>query len=207
MQASLAPLIELARLCESYEARLIVDESHATGLFGKNLSGKVNELGLRPSVYCSVHTAGKALGSQGAWVAGDEALKKMLVNCSRGFIYSTAPAPQQCLTLASSLSYLEVKQDLAKSVKDKSNWLRSKLTEILKQDFELSGVPIIPIPVSSFRVDVDDLINELTQKNIIVSVIRYPTVAKGAECIRFVVRADQTDEELSILVKTLEQYL
>ncbi len=82
---------------------LIVDEAHATGLYGTRGSGRVEELGLRDRVLATVHTGGKALGSGGAWVAGSRVLRDVLVNRARTFIFSTAPLPVLAAALGAAL--------------------------------------------------------------------------------------------------------
>ena len=90
MDGDFAPLIELVSLCEDYNVNLIVDEAHATGIFGEKGEGKVVELGLEEKVFSRVHTFGKALGCHGAIVLGSETLRNYLINFSRLFIYTTA---------------------------------------------------------------------------------------------------------------------
>ena len=85
MDGNLAPLTKMARLAKKYKAHLIVDEAHATGVFGKQGSGLVCALGLEDQVFARMHTFGKALGCHGAIVLGSEILKKYLVNFARPF--------------------------------------------------------------------------------------------------------------------------
>lgn len=90
MDGDKAPLKELALLARKHGANLIVDEAHATGIFGENGRGLVNELGLEPYVFARVHTFGKALGVHGAAVVGPHVLRNILMNFARSFIYTTA---------------------------------------------------------------------------------------------------------------------
>ena len=83
-------------LADRHGALVIVDEAHATGLYGARGSGRVEELGLRERVLATVHTGGKALGSGGAWVAGPAALRDLLLHRARTFVFSTAPLPVLC---------------------------------------------------------------------------------------------------------------
>ncbi len=86
-------LEDVCEIAERGGAGVIVDEAHATGLYGLRGSGRVEELGLRERVLATIHTGGKALGSGGAWVAGSRALRDVMVNRARSFIFSTAPLP------------------------------------------------------------------------------------------------------------------
>src|SRR4029077_434407 len=87
------PLRELVALKEKYGAWLMVDEAHATGLFGKHRRGLAEELGVSEQIEIQMGTLGKALGSCGGYICGSRALIDYLVNRARPFIFSTAPAP------------------------------------------------------------------------------------------------------------------
>ena len=93
MDGDLAPLADLVEIAERHGALVIVDEAHATGLFGARGAGRVEELGLSQRVLATVHTGGKALGSAGAWVAGSRLLIDTLAQIARSFIFTTAPMP------------------------------------------------------------------------------------------------------------------
>jgi 8-amino-7-oxononanoate synthase len=90
MDGDQAPLQQIAGICLRYNARLIVDEAHATGVIGPKGEGLVQELGLQKDCFARVHTFGKALGCHGAFIAGSELLRDYLINFSRSFIYTTA---------------------------------------------------------------------------------------------------------------------
>ncbi len=90
MDGDLTPLLQIAEICENYDAHLIVDEAHATGCFGPQGAGRVAEAGLRQRVLATMHTGGKALGVPGAYVCGSSRLRELLINRCRHFIYTTA---------------------------------------------------------------------------------------------------------------------
>src|SRR6185436_11495618 len=129
MDGDHAPLAELVALCEARGALLVVDEAHATGLYGPRGSGRVEELGLRDRVLCTVHTGGKALGSGGAWVAGPGELRDVLVNRARSFIFSTAPIPVLTAALEAGLDLLEREPARRGEVHRKSALVRQALAE------------------------------------------------------------------------------
>ncbi|KAB7729321.1 aminotransferase class I/II-fold pyridoxal phosphate-dependent enzyme [Rudanella paleaurantiibacter] len=99
MDGDLAPLPQLVQLCEQYEAHLIVDEAHATGVYGSTGAGRVAELGLSGRVLARVHTFGKGLGVHGAAVVGPRLLRDYLINTARSFIYTTALPPHSLLAI------------------------------------------------------------------------------------------------------------
>jgi 8-amino-7-oxononanoate synthase len=93
MDGDVAPLTALVELAERHAGHVIVDEAHATGCFGPQGSGLMDELGLRSRVLATVHTGGKALGVPGAYICCSALLKEVLVNRCRHLLYTTALPP------------------------------------------------------------------------------------------------------------------
>lgn len=102
MEGDRAPLAELAEIAEQHDAMLLVDEAHATGVFGNDGRGLAAELQGRENVI-TLHTCGKALGCEGALLAGPKAMRDHLVNRGRGFIFSTAPSPLMAAAVREAL--------------------------------------------------------------------------------------------------------
>lgn len=93
MDGDAAPLREIVALKEKYGAWLMVDEAHATGLYGKHRRGLAEELSVSDRIEIQMGTLGKALGASGGYICGSRALVDFLVNRARSFIFSTAPVP------------------------------------------------------------------------------------------------------------------
>ncbi len=129
MDGDCTPLEELCTVAEHGGAAVIVDEAHATGLYGARGSGRVEELGIRDRVLATIHTGGKALGSGGAWVAGSRALRDVLVNRARSFIFSTAPLPVVGAALEAGLQLTEREPGRRADVHRKSLLVRRALAE------------------------------------------------------------------------------
>src|SRR5690606_598161 len=106
MDGDKAPLKEIADLAENYKAFLIVDEAHATGVFGKKGQGLVQQLDLQNKVFARIITFGKAMGAHGAAVTGSKLLVDYLINFSRSFIYTTALPPHAVATILASYMLL-----------------------------------------------------------------------------------------------------
>jgi 8-amino-7-oxononanoate synthase len=100
MDGDCAPLESLLAVCQEFDAALIVDEAHSSGIFGDSGEGLVVSLGLESDVFARVHTFGKAIGLHGACVAGSRVLKEVIVNFSRPFIYTTAPPDHFFVSIA-----------------------------------------------------------------------------------------------------------
>src|SRR4051794_22124896 len=90
MDGDICPLQQLAQLCKKYNAHLIIDEAHATGIIGAHGEGLAQHLHLKDEIFCRVHTFGKACGCHGAVVLGSQQLRHYIINFARTFIYSTA---------------------------------------------------------------------------------------------------------------------
>jgi len=105
MDGDIAPLAELAALADRHEAILLIDEAHATGIFGPDGRGLAADLEGRENVV-TLRTCGKALGGEGALVCGPRVVRDFLVNRGRGFIFSTAPSPLIAAAVRESLRIL-----------------------------------------------------------------------------------------------------
>lgn len=95
MDGDVCPLPEILKICQEYDAHLILDEAHSTGTLGKEGMGLAIDQHLQQDVFCRIYTFGKALGAAGAVIAGNNTLKDFLINYAHPFIYSTAPMPLQ----------------------------------------------------------------------------------------------------------------
>ena len=199
MDGDLTPLSEIADVADRLGAVLIVDEAHATGLYGARGSGRVEELGLRHQVLATVHTGGKALGSGGAWVAGSRMLCDVLVNRARSFIFSTAPLPVLAAALEAGLDLLDREPGRRAEVHRKSALLRQRLAAL---EITVCGVcgaagesPIVPIIAGSNEAALA-LQGGLSAAGFDVRAIRPPTVPPGTARVRATVRYPVSDEEL-----------
>jgi 8-amino-7-oxononanoate synthase len=199
MDGDLTPLKEIADIVHRQNAVLVVDEAHATGLYGARGSGRVEELGLRHRVLASVHTGGKALGSGGAWVAGSRVLRDVLVNRARAFIFSTAPVPVLAAAIDAGLDLLELEPARRAEVHRKSLLLRQALAdaEVLVHGGSCmsSDSPIVPIAAGSNEAALA-LQAGLVRAGFDVRAIRPPTVAPGTSRLRVTVRYPISDDDL-----------
>jgi len=205
MEGDQAPLKEISNIAQNYNAYFIVDESHSTGLFGTKGSGLVNQLGIRDQVFCTIHTAGKALGVSGAWIAGSKLLKEFLVNFSRGFIFSTAPSPIQFIMIEEALSFLKSNNHRSVKVLDRAEYLRNELKRLLadtKAKVLGTNTAIIPIVLNDNDV-VLNIFNELKNININIAAIRPPTVKTGSSRLRLTVNYLNCEDELDKLLQIL----
>ncbi len=201
MDGDLAPLKDLALLAEKYETWLMVDEAHATGVWGPKGRGLVEEVWpeARPA-YLQEHliqmgTLGKALGSFGAYIAGSQTLIDFLINKARSFIYTTALPPPVVAASLAALDLVEREPERRKKLWENVECFKSKLGE--------GKSPIIPFVIGGSE-KVLELSERLFKKGLWVSAIRYPTVPQGTERLRITLMSTHTKEQLDCLVEALK---
>ncbi|HUM46215.1 MAG TPA: 8-amino-7-oxononanoate synthase [Chitinophagales bacterium] len=202
MDGDLASLDEMSKLCEQYQAMLIVDEAHATGVVGKHGKGLVNELGLEKKVFARLHTFGKALGTHGAVVLGSETLRNYLINFARSFIYSTALPYPALVSVRCAYDFLPkadqqrmMLQSLIALFKDEIK--KGNAIEVIESNSPIQSV-IIP-----GNENVRSVAAFLQSAGFDVRPIVSPTVPRGRERLRICIHAFNTEEEVRRLVKEL----
>lgn len=201
MDGDVAELARIAALCKEFGVFSVVDEAHATGVFGTDNStgqGMTSELGLMNEIDLHMGTFSKGLGSYGAYVAGKKDTIDLIRNKGRSFIYSTALPPA---VVAANLAALELAKDpaLAARLRAYSDEMRTFLNDL---GFDIMGstTQIIPVLIG----DNDDALRAkefLMKLGVYVAAIRPPTVPDGTARLRISMRADLTPEDIA-LIKT-----
>ena len=201
MDGDLTDLEALCDLAQRHGALLIVDEAHATGLYGERGSGRVEALGLGERVLCTTHTGGKALGVAGAWVAADAAVIAHLVNHARSFIFSTAMMPAMAAGLIASLNRLAADRSPVEAVHRKAAALRSRL-RATGIDLLRSESQILPIVLGGNERALG-VGAALRRQGFDVRAVRPPSVPEGTARLRVTVRAPLQDSEIERFVECL----
>jgi 8-amino-7-oxononanoate synthase len=201
MDGDAAPLREIVELKNKFGAWLMVDEAHATGIFGKNGRGLAEELGLSEQIEIQMGTLGKALGSSGGFICGSRALIDFLVNRARSFIFSTAPVPASAAAATAAIQLIQTREGEAKRQKLFFNVreLNSKL-KIKNSKIQSAIVPII----LGDEIKTLAIAAKLREQNIFVQAIRFPTVSRGAARLRITLTAAHSAEDISELVGALK---
>ncbi len=202
MDGDIAPLNEIAKIAEKYDCITIVDEAHATGVFGENGSGVIEEYGLSKYFPIRIGTCSKALGVEGGFCAGPKSVIDFLQNKARSFMFSTSPSPSVIGAVLQSLKL--VSRD--KSFKE-NLWLNARyLYDNLKQNKELKlnqfKTPIIVIYFNSIKEALMTSNILLNEYNILAPAIRPPTVTIPR--IRLTPMASHCKEDLDIVIKAFE---
>ncbi|MFD1143923.1 aminotransferase class I/II-fold pyridoxal phosphate-dependent enzyme [Larkinella insperata] len=207
MDGDLAPLPELVHLCERYEAALIVDEAHATGVFGTNGEGLVQALGLEKRVFARVHTFGKALGVHGATVVGSAVLREFLINFARPFVYSTALPPHSLLAIRSVYRFLPQCQALIRQLHALRAYFQEQIGVHLPQtEWTSDQSPILGLVVpgnDACRATA----TQLQQAGFDIRPILSPTVPAGRERLRICLHAFNSESDIDRLVQTLQEIM
>ena len=199
MDGDAAPLKEIALLCNQYNAQLIVDEAHATGVFGMGL---VQQMQLEEKVFGRIHTFGKAMGCHGAVVAGSKLLKNYLINYARSFIYTTALPMHSLLTIECAYELLEKSGDAVKKLHDNINYFTQKVGD--KKGWITSNSAIQSLVVAG-NENVKQLAAALQANEIDARPIMSPTVSKGKERIRVCLHSFNTTNEIDNLLDTIDK--
>lgn len=203
MDGDLAPLPEIAELAIRHQAMLLVDEAHATGVWGRAGRGLVAEHNLQSKVNISMSTMSKALGGYGGTVACSPLMREWLINKARSFIYTTAPPPGVCGAALAALHLLDREPELGTMLRKRSDLLREALHE---RGFNTadSQSQIIPVIVGDNKSAMD-LSAALREEGIIVSAIRPPTVPQGTSRLRFSVTLAHQDDDVIRAADVLQQ--
>jgi 8-amino-7-oxononanoate synthase len=191
MEGDLAPLADLSRLAERYDAELIVDEAHAVGVFGPQGSGLVADAGLSGRVLATIFTCGKALASSGAFVCGSETLRSFLINRARTFIFSTALPPYFAAHVRAGFELASRAEAQRARVIALAQFLRA---ELRRRGLE---VPAGPSPIVPVILGENDRAMRVAQRlraaGFGVRAIRPPTVPQGMARLRLSVTARHTE--------------
>jgi 8-amino-7-oxononanoate synthase len=200
MDGDKAPLKEISQLKTKYNCLTLVDEAHATGLFGENGSGLVNETNTTTNTDLIVGTFGKALGGFGAYVACSEEIKHFLINSCRSFIYSTALPPAVSAWNLESINMLYKEPERRQSVLEKATILRKAIQDLgLATPSESQIVPIITGGINNTI----PIAQAFTDAGYWVLPIRPPTVPKGQSRIRISINWHHSLDSIQSLIGTI----
>lgn len=202
MSGDRCPLKDIANLCQKTGAQLIVDEAHATGVFG---AGLVQRQSLESQVLLTVHCAGKALGVSGAWVACDQLLKDYFTNFCRPFIYSTAPSPLVVSALMTSMEYWQsVGAERAELCLEKALEIKAHLSKFLDSEIIKGEGPILFIELGE-NSEALHWSQYLQSCELDVRPIRYPTVPENKAGLRLSIHANQSPEDIKKILRAFKE--
>lgn len=194
----------LRAACDRHGAALVVDEAHALGVFGPSGAGRCREVGVVPDAL--VGTLGKAVGAQGAFVAGSAQLRELLWNRARSFVFSTAPSPHLCSIARFHVERARAADDLRARLHDLTTLFRRALEKAQVPVVEGSVGPIVPVIVGD-EGRVVGLVERLADDGVISQAIRPPTVPAGTSRLRLTVKASWPADAPDIIASALSTSL
>lgn len=194
MDGDMAPLDELMTIADHHDAVLLVDEAHATGVFGPDGRGLAAHLDGRDNVI-TLRTCGKALGCEGALICGPAVVADFLVNRGRGFIFSTAPSPLMATVVRASLGLLKNAPELRDSL-----WRRIRLAEEVFAPLgaTVNGTQILPLIIGDDARTMA-LATNIQKSGFDVRGIRPPTVPAGTSRLRITITNNASEEQIIAL--------
>jgi len=201
MDGDLAPLQDIAHVAQRHGAMVMVDEAHATGVFGPKGSGIVRELGLEPLVNIALGTLSKAFGGYGGFVTCSKSVRAFLINHARSFIYSTALPPPVVAAALGALQVVEESSDLGAQLVNNATAFRNRLEEGGLNTGN-SASQIIPVMVGENSKTLA-ISQKLREHGIIGVAIRPPTVPQGTARIRLSVTLAHTREDLERVAQVI----
>ena len=200
------PLKELCQLSHTLGFKLIVDEAHATGVYGPKGQGMVVEQKLESDVFARIHTFGKALGCHGATIVGDDLLIQYLVNFARPFIYTTAMPLHTVLTIQFAVEMLSRTKERA-ILNSNIAFFKEMINRYKLQDIFIDSDSPIQSAVITSPQRVKEVTLKLKEHHFDAKAILSPTVPLGQERIRFCVHSYNTSKEIQEILFLLSTFV
>lgn len=192
MDGDRSPLADLAAVADRYEAMLLVDEAHATGVFGTGGRGLAAALQGRENVI-TLHTCGKALGAEGALLCGPAVMRDFLVNRGRAFIFSTAPSPLMAAVVRAALDLL---------TDERRERLHALIATAERQLGISTGSQILPLIIGD-DVRTMEMAAAVQAAGFDVRGIRPPTVPAGTSRLRISLTLNADEDDVAALANVL----
>jgi glycine C-acetyltransferase len=194
MDGDLGPLPALCALAEEYGCIMMVDDAHASGVFGRDGRGTVDHFEMHGRVDIQVGTLSKAIGVLGGYVAGSRALIDFLCHRARPFLFSTSHPPAVAAACIAALDVLLEEPQIIEQLWDNTRFFKAGLAA-LGFDTGLSESPITPVIVGDAALAMT-LSDRLFARGVFAQGIGFPTVARGRARVRTIVTATHTREQL-----------
>jgi glycine C-acetyltransferase/8-amino-7-oxononanoate synthase len=205
MDGDLAPLPDIVRIATKYNAMVMVDEAHGTGVFGENGRGVVEHFNLDNEVDVVMGTLSKAIGSLGGYVCGDNDLISYLRNKARSFMYTTALPPAVCAASIAGINLIQEGPLLREALWNNVCYIKDKLRS-RGINMISSQSQIIPLLIGDAKKTVETS-KLLYKRGILIPAIRPPTVPANSSRLRMTVMSSHTQGDLESLFNALREVL
>jgi 8-amino-7-oxononanoate synthase len=206
MDGDLAPLPDLCDLAERYGAFVVVDEAHATGVFGEGGRGVAELQGVEERVAVRVGTLSKGIGVLGGFVPGPQSLIDWLWNRARPQIYSTALPPSVCAAARAAVDIIEAEPERRRYLLRLAGEFRRMLSEAGLEPLAGGVGPIVPIPLQTPERAMH-VARQLDEQGFLVAAIRPPTVPQGTSRLRISLSSGHKVADVEALAAALKRIL
>jgi glycine C-acetyltransferase len=203
MDGDLGPLPGLCEVAEDFGCIMMVDDAHASGVFGKNGRGTIDHFGVHGRVDIQVGTLSKAIGALGGYVAGSKALIDFLQHRARPFLFSTSHPPSVAATCIAALDVLEQEPQIIDRLWDNTRFFKAGLQR-LGFNTGMSESPITPV-IAGEGSRAMKLSDRLFEEGVFAQGITFPTVARDKARVRTIVTATHTQDELQFALDKFEK--
>jgi glycine C-acetyltransferase len=200
MDGDLGALPALCALAEEFGCIMMVDDAHASGVFGHHGRGTVDHFGMHGRVDIQVGTLSKAIGALGGYVAGSHALIEFLYHRARPFLFSTSHPPSVAATCIAAIDVLEHEPQIIDRLWENTRFFKAGL-QALGFNTGASESPITPVIVGEGSLAMK-LSDRLFDEGVFAQGLAYPTVARDKARVRTIVTATHTREELQFALDT-----
>jgi glycine C-acetyltransferase len=200
MDGDLGPLPELCELAEQTGCIMMVDDAHASGVFGRNGRGTIDHFGVHGRVDVQVGTLSKAIGALGGYVAGTQDLIEFLYHRARPFLFSTSHPPAVAAACMAAIDVLLEEPTIIDRLWENTRFFKSGL-EAQGFNTGVSESPITPVITGDGAVAMK-LSDRLFQEGVFAQGIAFPTVAKDKARVRTIVTATHTRDDLQFALDT-----
>jgi glycine C-acetyltransferase len=203
MDGDLGSLPALCELAEEFGCIMMVDDAHASGVFGRNGRGTVDHFGMHGRVDVQVGTLSKAMGGLGGYVAGSRALIDFLCHRARPFLFSTSHPPAVAAACIAAIDALLEEPELIDRLWENTRFFKAGL-EAHGFDTGISESPITPVIVGDGTLAMQ-LSDRLFQEGVFAQGIAFPTVARDKARVRTIVTATHTRDDLQFALDVFKR--
>src|ERR1035437_6795691 len=196
MDGDIAPLPGIVAAAEEFGAAVMVDDAHASGVLGRNGRGTVDHFDLHGRVHIQVGTMSKAMGVLGGYVAGSQALRDMLIQRARPFLFSTSHPPGVAAACLAAIQVLRDEPELIERLWANTRYFKGELHG-LGFDTGVSETPITPVMMGDSAAAVE-FSRRLFEARVFAQPVVYPTVALDKARIRTIVTAEHSTDQLDL---------
>ncbi len=203
MDGDIAPLPDLVERAERYEAAVMVDDAHGTGVLGRDGRGTTDHFNLHGRVALNIGTLSKAVGVVGGYVAASQTVRDHLIHKARPFLFSSSHPAAVVMACIAAIDVLEQEPELIERLWTNARHLKQGLSE-LGFDIGTSQTPITPVMCGE-AAQAMALSDALLERGVFAQGIGFPTVARGRARVRTMVTASHTAAQLDAALEAFDE--